>query len=131
MDDMESSHDELRISKKQRKDFSFGHYFYTYLIENEPSSYSEAISSPNTILWKEAIKIELDSILKNQTWELVDLSSGAKPIGYKCFFKRKYLLDDSIEKVKARLVAKGFSQKQNLTILIRLLLLLGFLPSVF
>ena len=43
-------------------------------------------------------------------WELVNLPSGAKPIGFKWIFKRKY---GSIEKYKARLVAKGFSQKQN------------------
>ena len=65
VDDMESSHDELR-SKRQRKEVSFGDDFYTYLIENEPSSYFEAISSPDVLLWKEAIKTKLDSILKNQ-----------------------------------------------------------------
>ena len=113
MDDMESSHDELRRSKRQRKKVSFGDDFYTYSIENEPSSYFEVISSSNTLLWKEAIKTELDSILKNQTWELVDLSYGAKPIGYKWIFKRKYFPNGSIKKYKARLVAKGFSQKQN------------------
>ena len=35
VDDMESSHDELRRSKKQRNEISFGDDFYTYLIENE------------------------------------------------------------------------------------------------
>ena len=39
VDDIESSHDELRRSKRQRKEVSFGDDFYTYLIENEPSSY--------------------------------------------------------------------------------------------
>ena len=39
VDDMESSHDELRRSKRQRKKFSFGDDFYTYLIENKPSFY--------------------------------------------------------------------------------------------
>ena len=66
VDDMESSYDELRKSKRQRKEVSFGDDFYTYLIENEPSSYFEAISSLDAFLWKEAIKIKLDSILKNQ-----------------------------------------------------------------
>ena len=70
VDDMESSYDELRGSKKQRKEVSFGDDFYTYLIENEPSSYFDAISSSNALLWKEVIKTELESILKNQTWEL-------------------------------------------------------------
>ena len=97
-----------------KKRVSFVDDFYTYLIENEPSSYFEAISSPDALIWKKAIKVELDSILKNQTWELVDLPSGEKPIGYKWIFKRKYFLDGSIEKYKARLVVKGFSQKQNI-----------------
>ena len=39
LDDMKSSHDELRRSKRQRKEVSFGDDFYTYLIESEPSSY--------------------------------------------------------------------------------------------
>ena len=103
---MEISQDELRRSKRQRKEV-------TYLVENEPCSYFEAISFPDALLWKDAIKTELDYISKNQTWELVDLPLGGKPIGYKWIFKRKYLSDGSIEKHKARLVAKGFSQKQN------------------
>ena len=109
VDDMKNSHDELRRSKRQRKEISLGDNFYTYLIENEPLSYFEAISSPNALLWKEAIKIELYSILKNQTWELINLPLGAKHIGYKWIFKRKYFPDGYIKKYKVRLVAKGFS----------------------
>ena len=82
VNDMESSHDELR-SKRQRKEVSFGDDFYTYLIENEPSSYLKAISSSDALLWKKSIKTELESILKNQTWELGNLPSEEKPIGYK------------------------------------------------
>ena len=89
VDDMESSPGELRRSKKQRKKVSFEDDFYIYLIENEPSSYFEVISSSNALLWKEAIKTKLDSILKNQTWELVDLLSRAKLIGYKWILKKK------------------------------------------
>ena len=33
VDDMESSHNELRKSKRQRKEVSFGDDFYNYLIE--------------------------------------------------------------------------------------------------
>ena len=85
---MESSHGELTRSKKQRKEVSFKDDFYIYLIENEPSSYFEAISSSDALLWKEAIKTKLDSILKNQTWELVYLPLAAKPICYKWIFKK-------------------------------------------
>ena len=52
VDDMESFHDELRMSKRQIKEVSFGDDFYTYLIENESSSYFEAISSSDALLWK-------------------------------------------------------------------------------
>jgi len=41
------------------------------------------------------------------------LPKGAKPIGCKWIFKKKYHLDGLIEKYKARLVTKGFSQKPN------------------
>jgi hypothetical protein len=41
------------------------------------------------LFWKEAIKIKIDSILQNQTWEIVDLPRSAKPIGCKWIFKKK------------------------------------------
>ena len=66
------------------------------------------------MFWKEAIKTEIDSIEQNKTWILVDLPPGAKTIGCKWIFKRKFNPDGSIEKYKARLVAKGFTQKQNI-----------------
>ena len=52
MDDIKTSHGELRRSKRQRKEVSFGDNFYIYLIENELSSYFEAISSSDALLWK-------------------------------------------------------------------------------
>jgi len=57
---------------------------------------------------------EIESIEKNNTWTLVDLPKGAKPIGCKWIFKKKYHPDGSIDKYKARLVAKGFTQKPNI-----------------
>jgi hypothetical protein len=110
----ENSYNDLRRSKRQRKETSFGSDFFTYLVEDEPQNFYEAISSPDAKFWKEAIKIEIDSISKNHTWILVDLPKGAKAIGCKWIFKKKYLPDGSIEKYKARLVAKGFTQKQNI-----------------
>ena len=111
---IENTHlEELRRSKRQRKETSFGNDFYTYLVDKDPVTYSEAISSSDTLFWKKAIKNEIDSLLQNQTWEIVDLPPGAKPIGSKWIFKRKYFPDGSIDKYKARLVAKGFNQKQN------------------
>jgi len=84
------------------------------IIENDPISFLEAISAPDAKHWDKAIKNELDSIKKNNMWTLVDLPKGAKSIGCKWIFKKKYHLNGSIEKYKARLVAKGFTKKHNI-----------------
>ncbi|GKE77150.1 retrotransposon protein, putative, ty1-copia subclass, partial [Tanacetum coccineum] len=62
----------------------------------------------------EAIKSEIDSILQNHTWELVDLPPGCKPLDYKWIFKKKMKADDTIDKYKARLVIKGYRQRKGL-----------------
>nr|GEY63172.1 hypothetical protein [Tanacetum cinerariifolium] len=55
--------------------------------------------------------VELDAIEKNQTWSLVDLPIGRKPIGLKWVYKLKQDPSGNILKHKARLVAKGYVQK--------------------
>ena len=92
---------------------SFGPNFLTNLVENEPQMYEEAISSPETSYWKEVINSEIESIIQNYTWELVDLPPGSKPLGYKWIFKKKMKAYESIDKYKARLVVKGYRQKED------------------
>ena len=72
------------------------------------------MSSPEAPYWKEVIKDEVESILQNHTWELVDLPPGSKSLGYKWIFKKKMKADGSIDKYKARLVVKGYNQKEGL-----------------
>ena len=52
---------------------------------------------------------EMDSMAKNQVWELVDLSPRCKTIGKKWVLKIKHKVDGSIEKYKAHLMAKGYT----------------------
>ncbi|TLX69534.1 hypothetical protein E9993_22935, partial [Labilibacter sediminis] len=104
----------VRRSKRARFEKSFGDDFYTYVVENEPKTYQEAVNSSEGPQWKEAIKSEIESILQNHTWELVDLPPGSKPLGYRWIFKRKMKADGSIDKYKARLVVKGYRQKEGL-----------------
>ena len=59
--------------------------------------------------WKEAIKSELDSIVSNQTWELVELPKGCKPISSKWIFKKKLSPNGSFDKYKARVVIRSFN----------------------
>ena len=61
---------------------------------------------------KEAVNDEMDSILSNNTWVLLDLPTESKPIGCKWVFRRKDNTDGSIQTFKARLVAKGFEQRE-------------------
>ncbi|XP_075492405.1 putative mitochondrial protein AtMg00820 [Primulina tabacum] len=83
-------------------------------MESEPQSFKEAISSSEGPLWKEAINSEMESILQNHTWELVNLHPGSKPLGCKWVFKRKMKSDGTIEKYKARLVIKGYHHREGL-----------------
>ena len=72
------------------------------------------MNSSKEPLWKEAIKSEVDSILQNHTWELADLPSGCKYLGFKWIFKRKMKVDGFIDKYKARLIIKGYRQRKDL-----------------
>ena len=58
--------------------------------EDDPKSYEEAMGSRDLAFWKEVVNDEMNSILSNNTWVLVDLPSGSKPIGCKWVFSRKY-----------------------------------------
>ena len=69
------------------------------------------MSTPEELMWKEAVNSEIESIMQNHTWELVDLPLGSKPLGCKWIFKRKMKTYGSIDKYKVILVAKGYKQK--------------------
>ena len=82
-------------------------------IEDDPKSYEEAMASRDSAFWKEAVNDEMDSILSNNTWVLVDLPTSSKPIGCIWVFRRKYNTNGSIQTFKVRLVAKGFKQRKG------------------
>ncbi|XP_020408301.1 DNA polymerase eta, partial [Zea mays] len=64
-------------------------------------------------LWKEAVRSEMESIMSNGTWEVVNRPYGCQPIGCKWIFKKKLRPDGTIERYKARLVAKGYTQNKT------------------
>eukprot|EP01018_Ginkgo_biloba_P000191 Gb_18961 [translate_table: standard] len=57
---------------------------------------------------------EIDSIQKNQVWDLADLPEGKKVIGSRWLYKIKHNATGKVEKYKARLVSKGFSKKEGI-----------------
>jgi len=82
--------------------------------DDEPASYTEALSSVAKDEWLVAMQEEMSSMDKNKVWELVDIPPGRKTIGNKWVFKVKRKADGSIDKYKARLVAKGYTQREGI-----------------
>ena len=111
---VQEQHTEPRKGSRIKKPKNFGPDFISFMTIGEPQTYKEEITSPEALSWKEAINSEVESILQNHTWELVDIPPGSKPIGCKWIFKRKLKADGSVDKYKARLVAKGYRQKEGL-----------------
>ncbi|MFS8020746.1 putative RNA-directed DNA polymerase [Helianthus anomalus] len=60
----------------------------------EPSNYSEASKDPK---WVEAMNLEMEALLRNKTWELVDLPNNRKPIGCKWIYKIKYSANGELQ----------------------------------
>ena len=56
------------------------------------------------------MSIVMETLEKNRTWGIVELSKGKNLVGCKWVFTVKYKLDGSIEMYKVRLVAKGYNQ---------------------
>ncbi|KAL0286464.1 UNVERIFIED_CONTAM: Retrovirus-related Pol polyprotein from transposon TNT 1-94 [Sesamum calycinum] len=103
--------DEPRRSKRARVVKDFGSDFVTYNVEDDPVTFKDAMASLEARQFKEAVKSEMDSIVSNGTWVLVDLPLGCTTIGCKWIFKKKLKPDGTVDKFKARLVAKDFKQK--------------------
>ncbi|GJU36331.1 zinc finger, CCHC-type containing protein [Tanacetum coccineum] len=98
-DDYFSDHQQVepRRSTRQQRQRTFSPYFEMYLVEGDrkglireypiiynmdedPQTYSEAMKSHDSSFWKEAANDEMDSIIGNNTWILVDLPPGSKAI---------------------------------------------------
>jgi hypothetical protein len=106
----QSSHSGKRYPTRTRAPSSRLKNFWTLAVseESEPSSYQEAIANPG---WQAAIQSEVNSILKNETWEVIDRPTNRSPITSKWLFKIKKCGDNM--KQKARIVARGFQQREG------------------
>lgn len=67
----------------------------------------EALVHPG---WKATIQKEYDSLIFNETWNLVELSPGKKALSSKWVLKAKPMLNTTRLCLKARLMARGIKQ---------------------
>jgi hypothetical protein len=84
---------------------------FALLAETEPVNFEEAVKNSK---WLGAMKEEIRSIEKNNTWELCILPKGKKSIGVKWVYKVKVNPKGEVVKYKARLVVRGFLQRQGI-----------------
>ena len=80
----------------------------------DPTSYKEAVYSNDAAHWRKAMEDEISSLIKNKTWELVDLPKNKNLVKSKWVYKTKLDEKGAIDRYKARLVAKGYSQIQGI-----------------
>jgi len=76
-----------------------------------PTTLSKALNSKN---WRNAMNVEIQALERNNTWEIVDLPKGKKPIGCKWVFTIKYKADRTLERYKTRSVAKVYIQSYGI-----------------
>ncbi|CAL1397374.1 unnamed protein product [Linum trigynum] len=76
----------------------------------EPTTYTEASKSAE---WNASMQHEIKALLQNQTWDVVELPPGKKPIGNKWVYRIKVHQDGTIERFKSRVVAKGYTQQEG------------------
>ena len=86
------------------------------ILHNDDFSLSaeEAIHGPDNVKWKEAMQLEIDALLKNDTWELITPPENRNIISNKWVLTKKFDSQGALLRHKARLVAQGFSQVPGL-----------------
>ena len=81
---------------------------------SEPQTLAEALSSQHAKQWKESADQEYESLMENETWDLVELPPNRQPVGCKWVFKVKQGSDGKADRFKGRLVPKGYSQRYGM-----------------
>lgn len=76
-----------------------------------PNTVEEVFSRKDAHQWFESMEAEYNSLLANDTWELVNLPANREAIKSKWVFNIKRDKNGKIVRYKSRLVAKGCSQK--------------------
>jgi ATP-binding cassette subfamily B (MDR/TAP) protein 1 len=86
---------------------------YIFIEDAEPESFPDVLNHKDKEKWINAMHDEMNSLKKNDTYQLVEHPNSKTVLKNKWVFKLKYGDDNSL-KYKARLVVKGFNQKKGI-----------------
>jgi hypothetical protein len=75
--------------------------FYLSITDDDPRTVREAVISEDSKLSKKAMVEEMDSLDKNEAWDIVELSAGRKYVGSKWLFKNNFNAQGKMQKYKA------------------------------
>lgn len=79
-----------------------------------PRSFKQTLTDAEKDHWIIAMEEEFNSLNEMNTWTLVKLPNGRKPIRVKWVFDLKTDSAGSVERYRARLVAMGIFQQQGI-----------------
>jgi hypothetical protein len=72
---------------------------------SDPRSYGKDVVNP---FWESSMKEEYNSLLENQTWDLVPLPVERKLARCIWVYRTKSEVDGQVSRYKSRIVSKGF-----------------------
>ncbi|CAI7860938.1 unnamed protein product [Closterium sp. NIES-53] len=85
----------MAVQADEGEDEEMAFCFFTPL-PGEPAIVEEALSGPQKEEWKAAMDAEFNCLIENETWELVELPEGRRPISSKWVFKTPSLVSNKI-----------------------------------
>jgi hypothetical protein len=80
---------------------NFHSTFVLTAIYNEPNFLGEVVELEEGKLWKDTMVEEMESLHKNETWDLVKFRIGRKSVGSKWVFKKKMNEIGQVKKLKS------------------------------
>ena len=79
----------------------------------EPECYEEAMQVETRKKWEQGMDEEMDSLVRNQTWDLVQLAVGKMALQNKWVYRLKEE-DGGKKRYTSRLMVNGFAQKKGI-----------------
>ena len=83
------------------------------LDDDEPTNYEEAMMSPDSVKWLEAMKSEMGSMYENKVWTLVELPDDRQAIEINGSLRRRRTWTVMLPSMKLDLWQRVFSQVQG------------------